>query len=89
MVAAVLAMDAVGVHQYWGFTPALNDEELWRKVVPPADAANDSKPLNVLLAQPGDIRHILKTIAERARDGGKRPINVSVPGPQRPNFHGL
>ena len=35
------------------------------------------KPINILLAQPGDIQHVLKTLAQRRRHK-KRPVHFYI-----------
>jgi hypothetical protein len=66
-------MDAVGTHQFWGFSPAVDIQQIHRTVW----GANDSdEALNILLVQPGDPRHVLKTIAGRFRHS-TRPLHVS------------
>lgn len=38
---------------------------------------NSDEPINILLAQPGDIRHVLKTLAQRRRHK-KRPVHFYI-----------
>ena len=71
-------MDPIGVHHLWGFTPALDLQEVYRAVAPTGEKGDTNAPLNILLAQTGDIRHVLKTIAQRRRHG-QRPIHVRSP----------
>lgn len=82
-------MDAIGAHQFWGFSPALDFQQIVRSVFgsdfiaetahsdgASKPASRDSgaakpKPLCFLLLQPGDPRHIIKTIAQRHRHSGR------------------
>jgi hypothetical protein len=108
-------MDAIGAHHFWGFSPALDLQQLVRTVYGAgflADAAastaatssgrypasggpapeggahanasgheaigagtREQEPLCILLLQPGDPRHIIKTIAQRYRHE-TRPLHV-------------
>ena len=62
--------DALGQHALWGFSPA-------RDLLDPPPAAGGGA--TVLLASPGDVRHVLKTIAaRRLRGGAKAPVTFLV-----------
>ena len=81
-----MSLVGVGVHQMWGLSSAFDCLDLMAPLfqgdeddggtVGAADAG--TRPISVLLLQPADIRHVLKTIAQRRRHGdhGKRPIHV-------------
>ena len=76
--------NALGLHAMWGFSPAFDLlAALPRSVTdapPPADGAAP-EPINVLLVQPADIRHILFTVARRRRGDTRkmqRPIHFYV-----------
>jgi hypothetical protein len=107
-------MDPVGAHQFWGFSPALDLQQVARTVMgaswpppsspsttttttttdagaasaapaPPASvgaAAAQDNTLRILLLMPGDIRHMVKSIAQRYRHSS-RPLHVrSSEGPR-------
>ncbi|KAF0698049.1 Aste57867_11297 [Aphanomyces stellatus] len=67
---------ALGTLGMWGFSPAFDLQE---DVSPPADAnqalPDAAEPLRVLVLSPGDIRHVLTTIA-RSRRWKKRPLHI-------------
>jgi hypothetical protein len=81
-------MDPIGVHHFYGFSPALDIQQLGRTIFGASCAAGsassgvndvsglDTSPLNILLVQPGDVRSVLKTIAQRFRHC-RRPLHVS------------
>lgn len=100
----------LGVHSMWGFSPSMNLLGFSRSAVKSQkrtdeDHAKDSgkegkeeqgklPPLNILLVQPSDPRHIIHTIAQRNRkskrgpslsssssshpDSKNRPINIYI-----------
>ncbi len=72
-------MDPIGVHHFWGFSPALDIQQLYRTVFGASSAECDdaATPLNILLLSPGDPRSIIKTIAQRFRHSS-RPLHVRV-----------
>lgn len=90
--AVAMSLVGVGVHQMWGLSPAIDCLEQLR-VIHGSNSAGDGasksdetnadstdEPINVLLLQPGDVRHVLKTIAQRrAHKYGSRPIHVRAP----------
>ena len=92
--AVAMSLVGVGVHQMWGLSPAIDCLEQLR-VIHGSNSAGDGasksdetnadstdEPINVLLLQPGDVRHVLKTIAQRrAHKYGSRPIHVRVSPP--------
>ncbi|CAK4936688.1 unnamed protein product [Aphanomyces euteiches] len=72
---------ALGTLGMWGFSPAFDLQE---GVSSPADTSNQTQksslseePLCVLVLNPGDIRHVLTTIA-RSRRWKKRPLHIYV-----------
>jgi len=75
----VFCMDPIGVHHFWGFSPALDIQQLYRTVFGASSAECDdaATPLNILLLSPGDPRSIIKTIAQRFRHSS-RPLHVRV-----------
>jgi len=68
-------MEPIGVHSFWGFSPAVDLQQLYRTAFGSASWSDASAPLNILLVQPGDPRSVLKTIAQRFRHSG-RPLHV-------------
>ena len=60
--AQLMALPGAGAIRFWGFSPALNLLDLLDDAPPSADA--DAR--RVLLVSPGDVRHVLKTLAGRA-----------------------
>ena len=83
-----MSLNGVGVHQMWGLSSAFDCLEVGAPVLgtdttsdgSPAPAAGDNEPIRVLLVQPADIRHVLKTVAQRRRHAyGNRPIHVRPP----------
>ena len=60
---------SLGHHGFWGYSASFDWNVLF------ADSESD-EPINVLLVHPGDIRHILHTVARRRRAFTKlRPLN--------------
>jgi dynein assembly factor 3 len=43
-----------------------------------AAAAASLEPLRLLLVEPGDVRHVLKTIAQRQRHAPQRPLHFTI-----------
>jgi hypothetical protein len=118
-------MDPVGAHQFWGFSPALDLQQVSRTVMgaswPPPSSSSPASPsstttttttttdagaasaapappasvgaaaaqdntLRILLLMPGDIRHVVKSIAQRYRHSS-RPLHVrSSEGGPRAEF---
>ena len=70
-------MEPIGVHSFWGFSPAVDLQQLYRTAFGSASWGSDgaAEPLAILLVQPGDPRSVLKTIAQRFRHSG-RPLHV-------------
>ena len=61
-------VNAIGLHNMWGFSPAKN---LLKSDHVPSSLKQkqchysfDEKPINILLLNPCDIRHIIKTMSE-------------------------
>ena len=56
---------AIGHHAFWGYSSSFDVlEALYGSRMMDA---NNKEPINILLVNPGDIRHILTTIARRRR----------------------
>ena len=70
--------NGLGAHCMWGFSPALDVQEAYNEAsgVGATDAMS-TEPLNVLLAHTGDVRHFVKTVAQRRRQP-RRPIHFYV-----------
>lgn len=69
-------MEPWGIHHFWGFSPALDLQQIYRTVYGSEIADKDEDaPINMLLIEPGDPRHIIKTIAQRFRHS-ERPLHV-------------
>lgn len=69
----------IGPHAMWGFSPAMDLLDRYLKHHPPTEGEQE-KPINVLLVNPNDVRHVLRTIAVRARHfsgASLRPVHVS------------
>ncbi len=76
-----------GVHHFWGFSSALDAQEIYNASLKTGDASGglvsseiaepDMRPLRVLLLAPSDPRSVLKTISQRFRHG-ERPVHVRV-----------
>ncbi|KAF0775692.1 hypothetical protein AaE_000607, partial [Aphanomyces astaci] len=70
---------SLGTHGMWGFSPGFDLQEGVSE--PRADSnqvdasTSSSEPLCVLVLSPGDIRHVLATIA-RSRRWKKRPLHI-------------
>jgi dynein assembly factor 3 len=71
----------IGYHGFWGFSSSFD----WLDAISRTDASID-KPIKILLVAPGDIRHVLTTVAKRRRHSGKQvklpPIHFYVIEPQ-------
>ncbi|TMW57472.1 hypothetical protein Poli38472_003397 [Pythium oligandrum] len=66
-------MMSLGTVNMWGFSPSFDMQD------GVASPHKEDTPLNLLLIGPGDIRHVLHTIAHRRRWGKQlRPINIYV-----------
>jgi hypothetical protein len=74
-------MHGQGVHHFWGFSPALDVQEVYTAAMTQFDAlyklesAESEEPLRVLLVMPGDPRSVLKTLCQRLRHV-RRPVHV-------------
>jgi dynein assembly factor 3, axonemal len=69
----------IGPHAMWGFSPAQDLLEGYLKQR--RHAADDDTPVNILVVNPADVRHLLRTVATRRRHfapGKGRPVHVSV-----------
>jgi dynein assembly factor 3 len=66
-------LEHMGTHQMWGISPVFDLQETH------ADAVTDegTEPLNILLAEPGDIRHVMRTLSARRRHS-KRPLHFYI-----------
>ena len=63
-----------GAVTWWGFSPALDLQNEYKKL---GDEANSTDPINILLVGCGDCRHILKTLAKTYK-WEKTQINIYV-----------
>mmetsp|Transcript_232 Transcript_232/g.416 ORF Transcript_232/g.416 Transcript_232/m.416 type:complete len:532 (-) Transcript_232:33-1628(-) len=61
---------AIGLQGMWGFSPAANLLAESEHV-----AANDQEPINILVMNSCDVRHILKTVAQRRRSAPNSPLH--------------
>lgn len=68
-------MEVIGVHHFWGFTPSLDLLALYNQVN--SKQTDPEAALVVALIDVGDVRHVLKTIAQRWRHG-MRKLQVSA-----------
>ena len=68
-----MSLAGVGVIRFWGFSPALDLLEEVAAAGGDVKAAEEAEPLRFLIICPGDIRHVLKTLAgahaRRAENG--------------------
>ena len=70
---------SLGHHGFWGLSATFDFVEALCKsslrAEPEAEA--EAEPIRILLVQPGDIRHVLTTIARRRRSGlsVRRPLH--------------
>lgn len=58
---------SLGHHGHWGFSSGFDILELIEKASSCSDSNQSSEPINVLLIHPGDVRHIMITLARRNR----------------------
>ena len=70
-------MEVIGVHHFWGFTPALDLQTVYNQTVREADESDSA--LVIVLVDVGDIRHVLKTVAQRWRHGLRKLQVCSLP----------
>ncbi|EDO37526.1 predicted protein [Nematostella vectensis] len=73
-------VDAFGAITWWGFSPALDLQEICLSSKfenLKLSGEGQEKPLNVLMIGAGDCRHILKTLSH-AKRWPKRKINIYV-----------
>jgi len=69
------------VHHIWGASPALDLNEV---LAAHASLDDEAQELHFLLVHPGDVRHVLKTLAQR----GRYPNPSLDPNPSpNPNLH--
>jgi hypothetical protein len=61
---------SLGFHTFWGFSPGFDLSNISCD-----DSEQASEPINVLIVDPGDIRHIIHTVAKRYRRDSTRPIH--------------
>ena len=79
-------MEALGFISYWGFTPSIDffkgsNLELSSSRKDQVIAQDeDSRDLNVLISESGDIRHLIRTLAENlpTRDAKKRTGTLNI-----------
>lgn len=89
------SIESLGVHHFWGFTPAIDLQDIFSSLdqkLPSVSASHtkedesksrseeprpELEPIKVLLCNTGDIRHILKTVAQRRRHS-LRPLHFYV-----------
>ena len=81
-------MDPTGSHNFHGISPSFDAQQIYRTVFgasssPPSSSSSTLKqqPLNILLVQPGDIRHVIKTVAQRLRHSSAssaRPLHFYI-----------
>jgi dynein assembly factor 3, axonemal len=62
-----MLQEGLGPHAMWGFTPAM---DLLSQLPANTEAAS------ILLLQPGDPGHILKTVSSRRRHPGVRKLDI-------------
>ena len=75
--------ESIGFISFYGLTPSIN----WFEGTS-LDPSSDEKPINILLSEVGDIRHIMKSISDMLPlASGKRtnPINIYVHDKQMEN----
>jgi len=71
-------MEGLGAHRFWGASPAL-DLLAQLDAASPAAPEADDREINLLLVDPGDIRHVVKTLAGLRREGRpRRKVKVSA-----------
>lgn len=81
-------MDPTGSHNFHGISPSFDAQQIYRTVFgassSPSSSSSSSlkqQPLNILLVQPGDIRHVIKTVAQRLRHSSAssaRPLHFYI-----------
>jgi hypothetical protein len=66
--------EALGVTSFWGFSPSM---DLLQATIQnrASSSSSTSAPINVLLINPADIRHIMHTVAQHYDDPD---ININV-----------
>jgi len=70
-------MEVIGVHHFWGFTPALDLQTVYNQTVGQINESDST--LVIVLVDVGDIRHVLKTVAQRWRHGLRKLQVCSLP----------
>ncbi|KAK1931528.1 Dynein assembly factor 3 [Phytophthora citrophthora] len=92
MARSSSALMSMGTVSMWGFSPAYDvcsGFSEWSKsetgnaaASANSDAGSEEKisaePINVLLVGPGDVRHVLATIARRRRYEAHRPVHIYI-----------
>jgi len=79
-------MDPTGSHNFNGISPSFDAQQIYRTTFgafssSSSSSSSTSKPLNILLVQPGDIRHVIKTVAQRLRHSSAasaRPLHFYI-----------
>lgn len=70
---------SIGHHGHWGYSAPFDMLEAIERNDGRMGAAEfnskSNEPINILLIQPGDIRHIISTVAKRKRHDSSRPIH--------------
>ena len=64
----------LGFHGMWGLSPACDLGEL--AACGAADDDGNNTPLRILVAEPGDIRHVLMSVTRRRRRAPTRPMHL-------------
>ena len=72
------SLEGIGVHHMWGFSQAFNCQAIYESNQPKSSIDSDQdhsdEPLNILLSNPSDIRHVLMTLSQRRRHA-RRPLH--------------
>ena len=81
-------MDPTGSHNFHGISPSFDAQQIYRTTFGASSSSptstsssTSSNPLNILLVQPGDIRHVIKTVAQRLRHSSAasaRPLHFYI-----------
>jgi hypothetical protein len=80
-------MEALGFISLWGFTPSI---DFLTGTPHTISDSEEEKPLNVLLSECADVRHVLRTLSDNlpTKDGKQRsgPINIYIHEKQKENL---
>mmetsp|Transcript_15660 Transcript_15660/g.27320 ORF Transcript_15660/g.27320 Transcript_15660/m.27320 type:complete len:475 (+) Transcript_15660:274-1698(+) len=69
-------MDGLGVHKYWGMSPAVDLLQAYRELCQGGDVQGGGEELKILVLGAGDIGHAIKTAAACRRENKNTKVKI-------------